>query len=234
MKFVIDQKIFGKFPNLTVGIIAVQGIHNTEENAEVIDLLHQEERAVRERITIETLATHPKVMAWQEAYRAFGAKPKDHLSSVENLYRRVLGGAALRHINTFVDMYNYVSLKYMLPVGGEDLEKIKGDIQLTFAGPDGPPVLLLGDKDPRPPKEGEVIYRDGLGAICRRFNWREADRTKLTEETKNAVLVIEGLPPVSRNEIMGAVDELKNLIDHHCGGEASLFILDASNPTASW
>lgn len=227
MKFSIDQKICEKFSGLTVGVVVVRGLDNAGERAEVLGLLRDAEKAVRERVKREELSAHPKIAAWRESYRAFGAKPKEHLSSVENLYRHVLGGAELRHINTLVDIYNYISLKYMLPVGGEDLEKIRGDIQLTFAGPNEPPVLLLGDKDSRPPKEGEVIYRDDLGAICRRFNWREADRTKLTEETKHAVLVIEGLPPVTKAEVEEAVNELCNLIQLHCGGETKVMVLDA-------
>ena len=222
MKFSIDQKIFEKFPDLTVGVVAVRGVDNAGEQAEVVGLLR-----VRERITRDALRAHPKIVAWREAYRAFGAKPKEHLSSVENLYRRVLGGAELRHINTLVDIYNYISLKYMLPVGGEDLDEVQGDIRLTFAQLNEPPVVLLGDKDPRAPKEGEVIYRDGIGAICRRFNWREADRTKLTEGTTNAVLVIEVLPPVAKEEVEEAVDELKTLIQQYCGGEIKIMVLRA-------
>jgi DNA/RNA-binding domain of Phe-tRNA-synthetase-like protein len=229
MKFSIDQKIFEKFSGLTVGAVVVRGVNNAGEKAEVMNLLREEEQTVRERVKREELGTHPKVVAWREAYRAFGAKPKEHLSSVENLYRRVLDGVDLRHINTLVDVYNYISLKYMLPVGGEDLEKVQGDIRLAFAGSNEPPVLLLGDKELKTPKEGEVIYRDDAGAVCRRFNWREADRTKLTEETTQAVLVIEGLPPTTKSEVEKALSELENFVQRYCGGESAVYILDQGN-----
>ena len=48
--------------------------------------------------------------------------------------------------------------KRTTPVGGEDLDKVKGDVILTFAGANEPPVVLLGDKESRPPHEGEIIY----------------------------------------------------------------------------
>ena len=38
-----------------------------------------------------------------------------------------------------------------------------------------------------------MIYFDEQGAVCRCLNWREAQRTMLTEETKDAVLVIEAI-----------------------------------------
>ncbi len=90
--------------------------------------------------------------------------------------------------------------------------------------------MLLGDKEPRPPHEGEVIYKDEVSAICRRFNWRESDRTKFTEETRNAVLVAEGLPPTAIGDIERIANELENMILKYCGGEISMFILNQYNP----
>ncbi len=138
----------------------------------------------------------------------------------------VLQGVQLRHISKLVDIYNFISLKHMLPAGGEDLDKAKGDILLTFAGANEAPVLLLGEKEPRPPHEGEVIYMDGISTICRRWNWREADRTKLTEETKNCILVIEGLPPITKEEIENATRELSELVQKFCGGNIAYLLLD--------
>ena len=114
----------------------------------------------------------------------------------------------------------------MVPVGGEDISKIQGDVVLTFAEPNEPAVLLLGDKEPRPPHAGEVIYKDNISAICRRWNWREADRTKFTEETKKCFLVIEGLLPVTKQEIEDATKELQGLVQKFCGGDITYQILD--------
>ncbi|MBI3335570.1 MAG: hypothetical protein HY001_03675 [Candidatus Portnoybacteria bacterium] len=229
MKFVIDKKIFGRFPGLHIGVVIARGIDNQGEIEEVEKKLREEEKRIRKEYNAQTLSQHPKIEAWQKAYIAFGVKPKEHRSSVENLYRAVLEGRDVRHINKLVDIYNFISLKYMLPVGGEDLDKVKGDIVLTFAGPNEPPVLLLGDKDPRPPHEGEVIYKDDISAICRRWNWREAERTKLTEDTKNAILVIEGLQPVTREDIGKGTEELKELVEKFCGESFTYDVLDKNN-----
>jgi len=118
----------------------------------------------------------------------------------------------------------------MVPVGGEDINKIQGDVILTFAEPNESTVLLLGDKEPRSPHAGEVIYKDNISAICRRWNWREADRTKFTEDTKNCFLVIEGLPPVTTQEIENATKELKELVQKFCGGNITYKILNEKQP----
>lgn len=226
MKFKIDRKIFEKFPGLTIGVIICKNLNNSGTQEEVQKEIRKQENDIRAKYNTETLSQTPKIDVWRKTYSAFGAKPKENKSSVENLYRLVLQGVNLRHINKLVDIYNFISLKHMVPVGGEDIDKIQGDVVLTFAEPNEPAVLLLGDKEPRPPHAGEVIYKDNISAICRRWNWREADRTKFTEETKNCFLVIEGLLPVTKEEIEEATKELKELVQKFCGGNITYQIVD--------
>jgi DNA/RNA-binding domain of Phe-tRNA-synthetase-like protein len=230
MLFKIDPRIFQRFPGLVIGAIIVKGADNSGTAGEIQSGLRSQETRIKSEFQLPTLSQHQKIGVWRKAYSAFGGKPDKNKSSVESLYRLVLQGAELRHINSLVDTYNLISLKHMLPAGGEDLGKIKGGILLTFAGAGEPSVLLIGEKEPRPPHEGEVIYKDEISAICRRWNWREADRTKLTEETKNCILVIEGLPPITREEVENAVKELADLVQKFCGAEASYKILDVQDP----
>jgi DNA/RNA-binding domain of Phe-tRNA-synthetase-like protein len=139
----------------------------------------------------------------------------------------------IRPINALVDLYNTISLRHMIPAGGEDLDAVRGDISLAVAGADEPPVRLLGDAEARSPHPGEVIYRDDVSAICRRLNWREADRTKLTAATRDAVLVLEALPPITGTELRAAGEDLAGLIGEFCGGEIRFEILDALHPGSS-
>ena len=228
MRFKIDSKIFDAFPGLGIGVIIAKGVNNSGIDDGVQAMLSEQVKRIRTAHNLEALPQEPKIDTWRKAYTKFGGKPKENRSSVENLHRLILRGTDLRHINKLVDAYNLISLKHMVPVGGEDIDKMQGDIILTFAGQNEVPVLLLGDKEPRPPHAGEVIYKDGVSTICRRWNWREADRTKLTEGTKNCILVIEGLPPVTKNEIETATSELSDLIKKSCGGTVTNDVLDQS------
>lgn len=219
MKLQVHPDIFQQFPGAVLGVVVAHGIDVTGEQAELMAQLHAAETRVRESLCGATITEHPHITPWREAYRRFGAKPKDHPSSIENLVRRVLKGEELRHINTLVDLYNLVSLKYLVPVGGEDLDQIVGDVWLTFAGQAEPAVRMLGELEARAPKPGEVLYKDNAGAICRRWNWKEADRTKMTEATRNVFLVIERLPPVEIAIVEAATRELAELVAHWCGGD---------------
>ena len=226
----IAGEIFDAFPDVRVGVVAFQGVRNAGESAELADLLRGEEDEAARRLGEAggPIAEHAHVASWREAYRKFGAKPKDHPSSIENLLRRVLKGHRLPHINRLVDLYNAVSLRHLVPVGGEDLNAVDGDVELRFATDREPAVRLLGEPadSSRPPRPGEVIYADRAGALCRRWNWKEADRTKLTEVTTRGFLVVEGLPPVDRPRVEAALADLAALVAAHCGGIQRTFVLD--------
>lgn len=225
MKLKIDTKIFEKFPELKIGIVTARGIDNLGLSDEIMQLIREKEKEIRANYGTETLSQNPKINSWREAYSSFGAKPKKYKSSVESLYRMVLKGLDLRHINKIVDLYNYISLKRMIPAGGDDLVKVDGDIILKFAV-GNEPFTALNSTEEETAKEGEVIYADSKEVLCRRWNWRECDKTKMTEETKDVILVIEALPPVTREELEEIEEDLSRLITEYCGGEIRTAILD--------
>ncbi len=228
----IEPQIFEAFPDVHIGVIVCQNIDNTGENGDILQVLTAEVEALPERITVDII-DHPHIAAWREAYRQFGSKPKKYPSSIENLTRRILKGYVPPHINTLVDVYNFVSIKYLLPVGGEDLDATQGDILLTIATQDELPIKLLGEDESRAPHAGEVIYKDDLGALCRRWKWKEAERTKLTASTTRAILVIEALPPVTVEQLQTALSELETLVQQATGATTNSAILNASNPNFS-
>jgi DNA/RNA-binding domain of Phe-tRNA-synthetase-like protein len=230
MRLLVTPEIFEMFPDAILGVVIARGIDNAGDPTAVFAELRRQEERVRQAFEGVSIPDHPRIACWREAYRQFGAKPKDYPSSIENLVRRVAKGHALPHINTLVDLYNTVSLRYLLPAGGEDLDWIQGDVLLTRAGEDEAPVRLLGEPEERAPRPGEVIYKDGVSAICRRWNWKEADRTKLTLTTRNAVLVLEGLPPVPQASVAEAAEELAGLVRTHCGGQVRMSLVDRKNP----
>ncbi|HSS49241.1 MAG TPA: phenylalanine--tRNA ligase beta subunit-related protein [Thermoanaerobaculia bacterium] len=229
-RLLVTPEIFTRFPGVVLGVIVVREIDNTGESEEILAGLRQEETRVRETFAAQPIPEHPHIAPWREAYRKFGAKPKDHPSSIENLVRRVAKGHALPRINSLVDLYNTISLRFLLPAGGEDLDRTQGDIQLCVAGENEAPVKLLGEPEARPPYPGEVIYKDDLGAICRRWNWKEADRTKLNSQTRRAILVLEELPPVGASEIEDAAVALAAMIHAHCGGTIRHAVLHRDRP----
>ena len=232
-KFQVASEIFELFPDLSIGVLSLSNIDNTGQHDALSQLLLDAQEEQRLALAGMTLSQHPHIAPWREAYRAFGVKAKKYPSSIENLLKRVTKGETMRNINPLVDLYNVVSLKHLMPVGGEDLDAIQGDLDLRFAGETEAEIYLLGDNEAKAPKPGEVIYSDDAGAICRRFNWKEADRSKLTESTKNAVLVIEALPPVTFDMLELALNDLTELVQTYCKATVCRHIVTSTSSDVS-
>ncbi len=229
MKFKIEPGIFEKFLELHIGIVAARDIDNRGRNAEIMALTRAKEQEIRQMYATDTLSRQPRIEAWRKAYSLFGAKPKKYKSSVESLYRMILKGLDLRSINKIVDIYNFISIKNMIPVGGDDLERVEGDIILAIAQ-GGENFVPLNSKEAETAKPGEVIYTDSKEVLCRRWNWRECEKTKMREETKEVILMAEGLPPVTTSDMEDIIQELRQLIQRYCGGELEVFILNRERP----
>jgi DNA/RNA-binding domain of Phe-tRNA-synthetase-like protein len=63
--------------------------------------------------------------------------------------------------------------------------------------------------------------------MCRRWNWRQGDQTKLSPTTANVAINIDCLPPVLPGEAKAITEELAGLVKEFCGGEVKYFLLDA-------
>lgn len=229
MQFRVDQALFQRFPELAIGVVIATGIDNRQGGEPAAAFLRKQVDAVRSAWSPDRLETEPRIASWREAYRSFGAKPKKHRCSVENMIRAILDGAQFTSINKAVDVYNAISLKHCVPAGGDDLDRVVGDIVLTFARGDERFIPLNGT-DSMPPKPGEVIYRDAEDVLCRRWNWRECDKSKMTAESSDLYLVVEGLPPVSAQELRRILAELGEAIERFCGGSTILRLVDRDEP----
>lgn len=210
--FSVDPEIFRKFSGVKIGVLFITGMDNTRADPEIVRLLRSEEARQKQLLSGVELGTLPEISSWRTIYRNFGSSPKDYRSSVEAMLRRARGGEKpVPSINPLVDLYNYISLKYHLPVGAEDLDKTVGDISLTFAEGSEAGKYIGGEAEELAGK-GEVIYKDEQGFICRRWNWREADRTKIEKSTVNAILVVEKAPGLDETNFISTLEETQELV----------------------
>ncbi|MFI7703287.1 B3/4 domain-containing protein [Nonomuraea sp. NPDC049480] len=190
----VDDTVLELRPDFAVLVMTAHGLRNGPSDDRSRAWL-----AAASEVEVETA----KIDAWKDAYRAFGAKPQRTRPSVDALTRRM----PLPEINQAVDAYNSISVKHALPIGGEDLDHYVGPARLIRAAGDEASEEPLGRPEP-----GEVIWRDDAGVTCRRWNWRQGVRTRLTEETTNAIFLLERLEPMSLEELKEAGEELADLL----------------------
>ncbi|MGU8816813.1 B3/B4 domain-containing protein [Clostridium perfringens] len=230
-KFIIEDDFWELFPNTKIGIITCNGIDNTiKDENQYKDMISQGEKEALTHLPNEEFSSNEVIKVWRDAFKKFKTK-KGARSSIEALLKRVSTGKVLGTINPLVDIYNSISLKYAMPCGGEDMDKFIGDIRLTKATGDESFITLGSDKS-EPPYEGEIVYKDDEGAICRCWNWRESVRTMLTEDTKNAFLCIELVDENREKDFENALKELSQLVEENLGGKSEISILHINNKEA--
>ena len=234
-QFVTEDSFWELFPDARIGVVVAHGMRPTaevpEEDARAIARrLAEANSAADAHLNSNTISQNEVVAVWRDAYQKFKTK-KGARCSVENLLKRVLKGNPVGSITPSVDAYNAVSLAYALPVGGEDIDAMDGDIRLGITE-GGDAFRALGEDEDAPTLAGELCYRDDAGAICRCWNWRDGVRTALTDESSKAFLIIESVDPARADDLQAAIDELADLVESHLG--ATIFakeVVTRNNPT---
>jgi DNA/RNA-binding domain of Phe-tRNA-synthetase-like protein len=215
----IDPDIFETFPGYQGLILYAFGLTNGPSDDWSTGLLRAAEAEARAAFGDAKPASHPHIAAWRETFSRFGAKPSKYPCSVEALLGRVLKGQDLPAINRVVDLYNAVSIRHVLPLGGEDLDQLSSDSTLRFASGDEPFSLIsAGEEVIEHPEPGEVVWADSSGVTCRRWNWRQCRRTQLTEATRNAYFVLDSTAPYTLDQLTAAGDELTRLLEEASPG----------------
>jgi DNA/RNA-binding domain of Phe-tRNA-synthetase-like protein len=203
-RLLVAPEVHALRPDFAVLAIAVSGLVNGPGD-------DQSESALRNAEDLARAgggALPPHVTSWQDAYRAFGAKPQRTASSVEALWKRA-AGPGLPRVNWMVDVYNAISVAHGLPVGGEDLAHYRGPIRLVRAtGDERFDTAKDGLPANDPPSPGEVVWADDLGVTCRRWNWRQCTRTRLTDSSTTALFLLERLAPLPLDALDAAGDAL--------------------------
>jgi|tagenome__1003787_1003787.scaffolds.fasta_scaffold20944117_2 DNA/RNA-binding domain of Phe-tRNA-synthetase-like protein len=195
-RILVDDTVRALRPDFAVLLMTAEGLVNGPSSGEV-------------EITGEVHDAVPHVEAWREAYRGFGVNPKRARPSVDALLRR----PELPGINRVVDAYNTISVRYGLPIGGEDLDAYDGPARLVRAEGNEPfDTVKNGEPVVEHPEPGEVVWRDDAGVTCRRWNWRQCTRTHITEQTKNAVFILERLEPFPLERLTAAGADLAALL----------------------
>jgi DNA/RNA-binding domain of Phe-tRNA-synthetase-like protein len=233
MTFSVQKELFDILPDLTIGVMMAKDVDNTHPSKEIDDLLNQTIEEMQKNFIGDKAQEHPRIKPWRTAFTKLGISGSKFPSSIESMARRVLKGDPFPKINPLVDLYNSVSLKFLVPMGGHDLDTIEGNIHLRFA--EGwEPFTPLGSVETVVVPKGELVYRDDLEVLTRNWVWRQCDKDKATEKTKNIFIPIDVLGEVGRERADEIILELSRLIPMYLGGTLFSAILNRENPSVEF
>jgi DNA/RNA-binding domain of Phe-tRNA-synthetase-like protein len=225
----IAEDIFARFPGYVRGVVLAYDVTNGESPDEVVSMLRDAEASVHQKLKIDTIAEHPRIKSWREAFRSFGAKPGEFRSSIEAMARRALRNDPLPSINTLVDIGNAISLRHLIPTGGHSIDVLTQDISLRLAKGDET-FVPFGSSEAESPLQGEIIFVEGNAVLTRRWTWRQANHTLMLPATRAIEYNTDGLPPIPVAEVEEVCREVMGLVLRFCGGRARCEMLSRENP----
>ena len=228
----VEQKIFEKFPGFRRGIVIATNIQNQGHSAELEAMLN-DVVAGASRNPID-LKADSRIVVWNEAHKGFGSNPNKFPPAHASLIKRVQKpGVHLPMINKVVAIMNYNSIKDVIPVGGDDVDRAGECLELRFALGSETFVALGAPDTVEKPFQGEVIYVvPSSGQImCRRWNWRNGHGTRITEETRRIVMNVDGLGEGNESRTAETRDRVARMLQTYCDAQVTTTLLSPSQPS---
>ena len=214
--FTIHPEVKKRYPSVSIGVALIRGV----EIKKIDERLEGEKKellAFLEGLTTEKIGLYPEIVSYRKLYKEMGIDWHSRRPSPEALLRRVALGKGLYTINTCVDAYNLVVMKHRVSVGAFDYDSVKFPTVLRFAG-EGDEILLLGDKEPTKYTSKELAYYDQEGGYNIDFNFRDAQRTMVTEQTRNVWVNVDGIFDITPEQVEQSLRESVEKIVAYCGG----------------
>jgi len=169
-----------------------------------LELFKQEiQKKIRENISaLEGIKDNKIVRAYRDFYWKVGIDPSKTRPAGEALARRIIGGKDLSAINTFVDSYNLASAQTFIAVGAFDLNKIHEDSLLMKRASKEERFLGIGMERAIELSGVEIVIEDKVAKeLIAVYPYRDSDASKVTEDTKDVLLTMCGVPGISEEEL---------------------------------
>jgi DNA/RNA-binding domain of Phe-tRNA-synthetase-like protein len=212
---------------LRAGAIIFRGVHVTDSSAAQRAEIARDLQASRARFAdLAAVRLAPEVAAFQDLLRKVGVNPRRDQPSVERLLAFALKRGCLPAINNLVDAYNLVSVRSLCSLGAHDLDRIALPVTLRLLT--GQETFTpLGQTAEIPVTAGEYGYVDARGRLLCRLDILQADFSKVTAHTVNALLIVEGTAVHPPEDLRQVFDEVAEAVTRHCGGTAQIVTLAA-------
>jgi lysyl-tRNA synthetase class 2 len=228
----IHTRIFEEYPTFRRGIVIAKNLDNQDHSKELEDMLNQAiSQAAQSPIDLKT---DPLATAWNDAHRQFGSNPNKFPPAHCALLKRVQKpGARIPFINKGVAIMNINSIRDATPVGGDDAVRADGSLELRYADGSENFTPLGGPDSNEHPVAGEVIYvvPESNMVMCRRWNWRNGNQTRIAEDTRIIVMNIDSIGQDSENRAVATRDRVAQMLEAYCQAEVIPTLLSPEHPS---
>lgn len=215
-----NLEVSRRFPELSICIGIINSVHVEKENEHIKRLKKTVYEEVRAKYNIETLKDNLTVRAYRDFYWRLDIDPTKTRPLGEALLRRVLHVDELPCISTVVDAYNLASMKTIIPISGFDKDRLNPPFQVRFAKNDEA-FTGIGMSKPMALADKMLVLADEKQVLCI-YPYRDLDYTKITEQTRNVLIVDYGASGITEKQLGEAVETTLSYIKLVSDGETEM------------
>lgn len=223
MKFIVDKEILQHYPSLHLGVILLKNFDNSKRISVISNLFRGVCREKGRDFTGKKIEDDPRIKVWKKTYKSFDFDTVKHISNLEFLLQQAIQGREQPSNNSLIDICNFISLKYCIPIQNHDIDQLCGDLKLTYAN--GNEFFKESAEQSMNVKHGEVVYKDDGGVLSRGWNWKFSLRTKINADTQNAVVILEDMGVLGSKRLEEAIKDLIYFFKKYEGLESEYRII---------
>jgi DNA/RNA-binding domain of Phe-tRNA-synthetase-like protein len=214
----IESELQSKFPGLRVVELALSNLRISKTNSDLEEFKKTVQAELRNRIkTLDSVKDGQMFRAYRDFYWKIGIDPTKNRPSTEALVRRILGGKDLPNINTLVDSYNIASVESFVSIAAFDSAKIAPDSLLLRKARNGEAFLGIGMSSPMLLRGVEVVIEDRKNEdLIACYPYRDAEKSKVTENTTGVLLMMCGVPGIPDHSLEKAKSLCQKYVDEFC------------------
>jgi len=224
----INESLLAQHPELKIGII-----HYTKiVVAESPQMIKGRMQLYQENLSLEMqdlpVTQREGIAEWRGLWKKLGADPNRYRHSAESLMRRISKQNYLTPFHSGVDLNNFFSLQYEIPIGLYDVAHISGSIEIAL----GHEEIGYEGLNGRLNTLNKILYsRDEEGAFGSPFV--DSKRTAVTEKTTEALHIFYLRPSLTHeaaNELLASAGKMFNQIH---GGDYQIALLSNNAPSTT-
>lgn len=227
MFFRIEKSILNAGSGVYTGVVVASGLNNKDANPYILELLNQQIEKVDKELEGKNIKELPELEEYRNSMKSFGINPSKYPCSIEAILTRIMKKHEFPSVSPVVDLGNYISIKYKLPVGVHDINTMNGDLE----------VRLSVDSDCTDDnkvngeelKSGEPVYAVNESIRTRKWLWRQMPAGRVTETSTDFIFPIDGFQN-NKATVDAACSELVELLNNIFGVEAEKNVINRENP----
>jgi DNA/RNA-binding domain of Phe-tRNA-synthetase-like protein len=216
----LSSEILVQIPNFKLGIIEYKNITVGDSPQMVRGRLQLFQESIYFELENKNVTDLPGIQEWRKVFKLLGKDPNRYRHSAEALYRRVQKQNYLSPIQSAIDINNFFSLQYQVPIGIYDLDNLGDSVTIRVGREEEEYLGLNGRVNSL---TNLILSSDEQGPFGSPFV--DSDRAPVTVKTKNALQIIYLRPSTELENAERLTESLMKMFIQIHGGDAAFQIV---------